>query len=427
MIYHSVIKKIIQSISMMTCGALVFAQVPNQAVEQLKILQQHMSNPQEVGPDKIGRQYAANDIAPVPAPPPAAMNVSSSPQETQNSAENVGNAVDAAQQVAGQLGVPALSFHQPEMPNPFPEKVKKDETSSSTAPPPSAIALPQVQMPVAPQIQLPSTKAPPNRTSIEEDEALIDQLAFEQLQKQMFPMTPKQIQEMRKKYQDMELAKITSARTPPKPVATSQFVNLSPGSTPPVIRLAQGFVTSLVFLDSSGAPWPISAYDVGDPASFNIQWDKSGNTLMIQAMNLYNYGNMAVRLEGLNTPVMLTLIPGQKLVDYRIDMRVQGYGPQAKVASMVENLPASANNILLHILDGVPPTGSQRLTVSGGDARAWLFKDKMYVRTNLTVLSPAWMATMVSADGTHAYEMQKAPVLLVSWHGKVMQLKVEGL
>jgi intracellular multiplication protein IcmK len=124
---------------------------------------------------------------------------------------------------------------------------------------------------------------------------------------------------------------------------------------------------------------------------------------------------------------MLTLIPGQKLVDYRIDMRVQGYGPQAKVASMVENLPASANNILLHILDGVPPTGSQRLTVSGGDARAWLFKDKMYVRTNLTVLSPAWMATMVSADGTHAYEMQKAPVLLVSWHGKVMQLKVEGL
>jgi len=291
MINHSFIKLIIQSISMMTCGALVFAQVPNQAVEQLKILQQHINNPQDVGPDKIGRQYAANDTNDIPALKPKVSENSSA--KDSKVAENASIALGAIQQMSGQMGVPTINLNQPEMPNPFPDKVKKDETSTSTARPPSAIALPQVQMPVAPQIQLPSTNASPNQSSMAEDEEIIDQLAFEQLQKQMFPMTPKQIQEMRKKYQDMELAKITSARTPPKPVATSQFVNLSPGSTPPVIRLAQGFVTSLVFLDSSGAPWPISAYDVGDPSSFNIQWDKSGNTLMIQAINLYNYGNMA--------------------------------------------------------------------------------------------------------------------------------------
>jgi intracellular multiplication protein IcmK len=97
------------------------------------------------------------------------------------------------------------------------------------------------------------------------------------------------------------------------------------------------------------------------------------------------------------------------------------------MASMGENLPANANKILVHILDGVPPNGSSRLTVSGGDARAWLFQNKMYIRTNLTVLSPAWLSTMTSGDGMHAYELQKSPVLLVSWHGKVMQLKVEGL
>jgi len=129
----------------------------------------------------------------------------------------------------------------------------------------------------------------------------------------------------------------------------------------------------------------------------------------------------------LNTPVMLTLIPGQKAVDYRVDLRVQGYGPHAQNMPMEEGLPPHANNVLLHVLDGVPPQGSQRLTVSGGDARAWLLNDRMYVRTNLTILSPGWIGSMTSADGTHAYEMQKAPVLLVSWHGKVMQLKVEGL
>jgi intracellular multiplication protein IcmK len=224
-----------------------------------------------------------------------------------------------------------------------------------------------------------------------------------------------------------EAAQVSSVGAPPKPTATSQFVNLSPGSTPPVIRLSQGFVSSLVFLDSSGSPWPINAYDLGDPSAFNIQWDKTGNTLMIQAQKLYTYGNLAVRLQGLNTPVMLTLIPGQKAVDYRVDLRVQGYGPNAKSLPLEEGLPASANDLLLHVLDGVPPQGSSRLTVSGGDARAWLLNEKMYVRTSLTILSPGWIGSMTSADGTHAYEMQKSPVLLVSWHGKVMQLKVEGL
>ena len=255
----------------------------------------------------------------------------------------------------------------------------------------------------------------------------IDSLAFDGVAEQMFPLTPEQIIRLKQLYHTSEYAKSSTAGTPPKPTATSQFVNLSPGSTPPVIRLSQGFVSSLVFLDSTGAPWPISAYDLGDPAAFNIQWDKTSNTLMIQASKLYTYGNLAVRLRGLNTPVMLTLIPGQKAVDYRVDLRVQGYGPNAKNMPMDNGLPPSASDLLLHVLDGVPPPGRSRLTVSGGDARAWLFNEKMYVRTNLTILSPGWLGTMTSADGMHAYEMQKSPVLLVSWHGKVMQLKVEGL
>ena len=266
--------------------------------------------------------------------------------------------------------------------------------------------------------------APPVDPALNES---IDERAFDALKQQLFPLTNSQIRRLKEMYHSSEYAQAAPAGTPPKPTATSQFVNLSPGSTPPVIRLSQGFVSSLVFLDSTGAPWPISAYDLGDPAAFNIQWDKTSNTLMIQSNKLYTYGNLAVRLTGLNTPVMLTLIPGQKAVDYRVDLRVQGYGPNAKSMPLEEGLPPSASDVLLHVLDGVPPAGSSRLVVSGGDARAWLLDDKMFVRTNLTILSPGWIGSMTSADGMHAYEMQKSPVLLVSWHGKVMQLKIEGL
>lgn len=259
------------------------------------------------------------------------------------------------------------------------------------------------------------------------DVEVIENKAFKDMTRTIYPLSPEQILQLKQMQHTVEYAKASNPGTPPKPTATSQFVNLSPGSTPPVIRLAQGFVSSLVFLDSTGSPWPIAAYDLGDPAAFNIQWDKTSNTLMIQAMKLYNYGNLAVRLRGLNTPVMLTLIPGQKAVDYRVDLRVQGYGPNAKSMPMEEGIPPSASELLLHVLDGVPPPGSKRLPVIGGDARAWMSNDRMFVRTNLTILSPGWLASMTSADGTHAYEMQKSPVLLVSWHGKVMQLKVEGL
>lgn len=259
------------------------------------------------------------------------------------------------------------------------------------------------------------------------EEQEIKHIAFDKVTDKLFPLDYEQTLRLHHKYNNQQYALSATPGTPPKPVATSQFVNLSPGSTPPVIRLAQGFVSSVVFLDSSGAPWPIEAYDLGDPASFNIQWDKRGNTLMIQSVKLYTYGNMAIRLAGLNTPVMLTLVPGQKAVDYRVDMRVQGYGPNAKQMPMGEGLPAHADNQLLGILEGVAPAGSQQLLVKGGPAKAWLLGEKMYVRTNLNIISPGWISTMTSADGMHAYEMQKAPVLLVSWHGKLMQLHLEGL
>ncbi|MBA2648250.1 MAG: type IV secretion protein IcmK [Legionella sp.] len=298
-----------------------------------------------------------------------------------------------------------------------------------TAPPSNTGALPPAraqarsQVPEAPRVEpnAPVQTVPDDATEI------IENKAFKDMSKSLFPLKPEQIVHLKQMYHTNEYAQNSPVGTPPKPTATSQFVNLSPGSTPPVIRLSQGFVSSLVFLDSTGAPWPIAAYDLGDPTAFDIQWDKTSNTLMIQALRLYNYGNLAIRLRGLNTPVMLTLIPGQKAVDYRVDLRIQGLGPNAKSMPLEEGIPPSASDLLLHVLDGVPPAGSQRLIISGGDARGWLLNERMYVRTNLTILSPGWVASMTSADGTHAYEMHKSPVLLVSWHGKVMQLKVEGL
>lgn len=255
----------------------------------------------------------------------------------------------------------------------------------------------------------------------------LSEAAFNSMARNALPMTSDQVQRLKQLFGASQLAASAPAGVPPRPTASSQMVNLAPGATPPVIRLAQGFVTSLVFVDSTGAAWPIESFDVGNPTAFNIQWNRNDNTLMIQASSLYTYGNLAVRLRGLGTPVMLTLIPGQKAVDYRVDLRIQGLGPNAVAGPMGDNLPTGANPELLNILDGVPPAGSKVLKVQGGNCQAWIFNNKLYVRTRLTILSPAWIATMSSADGTKAYEMPKTPQLLVSQDGKTAQLKLEGL
>lgn len=269
---------------------------------------------------------------------------------------------------------------------------------------------------------------PSNRfTSLPSNEQVINESAFNNVVSGNFPMTVDQIHALKQAYYASQQAATAAPGVPPRPVVTTQLVSTAPGSTPPVVRLSQGFVSSLVFVDSSGAPWPIEAYDIGNPGAFSIQWNHSDNTLMMQAMTLYTYGNMAVRLKNLSTPVMLTLIPGQRVVDYRVDLRVQGLGPNAKTAGMGDMLPEAANTELMGVLDGVPPHGAKSLTILGGEAQAWVAQDKMYLRTRLTLLSPAWNATMSSADGMKAYELQRAPMLLVSAHGKPTQLRVEGL
>lgn len=250
--------------------------------------------------------------------------------------------------------------------------------------------------------------------------------AFNGVTRATLPMTPDQIKRLKQMFGESQQAAATTPGTPPRPTANSVIVSLAPGALPPVIRLAQGFVSSLVFLDQTGAPWPIDAYDIGNPSAFNIQWNKSDSTLLVQANSMYTYGNLAVKLKGLVTPVMITLVPGQQAVDYRVDLRVQGMGPNAGPLPS-NGLPNSADPDLLGVLDGIPPAGSKLLNVIGGEGQAWLVNDKLFVRTRLTVLSPSWLATMSSPDGMKAYLMQKTPMLLVSQHGKPIQLKIEGL
>lgn len=267
-----------------------------------------------------------------------------------------------------------------------------------------------------------------------EDASGLKEQAFTGAISGVSPLNQDQIKDVRRAFNAMNKAASFTQDVPPAPVTSALTVDLSTGATPPVVRLAAGYVSSLVFTDATGEPWPIKAYDIGNPNAFNIAWsqdakevaDTMQNTLLIQSLTPYQEGNLAVMLRGLNTPIMFTLIPGQALVDYRVDVRVPRAGPQAKTHA--EALPAHANPALQDVLNNIAPPKARVVRVQGGEAQAWVVGKRMYLRTPLTIISPAWISSMTGSDGfVKAYELPKASVVLAVSQGKMVQLKVEGL
>ncbi len=264
-------------------------------------------------------------------------------------------------------------------------------------------------------------------SSSNEKRAMEDQ-AFQLLLEKALPMSPDQIKLLRKLYDVTQKAVATSPSAPPTPKSSSSVISLEPGKTPPVVRLSAGFVTSLVFTDSTGSPWPLVSYTLGDPSLFNIQWDQKSNTLFVQSLKTYSHGNLAVTLHDNPTPVMISMVSGQKEVDFRLDFQIAGRGPEATAPIMTESSSdAKINPILINVLDGIPPKGSVKLGVSGNQGDAWLSGDTLYFRSKLVVLSPAWIGTISSPDGTHVYHMKHTPSILASKDGQTIDIRLTGL
>jgi intracellular multiplication protein IcmK len=132
-------------------------------------------------------------------------------------------------------------------------------------------------------------------------------------------------------------------------------------------------------------------------------------------------------LAELDTPIMISLVTGQREVDYRIDLQIRAHGPNALAPIVTDSLPNSTSPSLLSVLDGVPPTDSIELKVSGDYGRAWVYNNKLIFRTKLTLLSPAWTSSVSSPDGTKVYELMKTPLILASQNGKPIKIELTGM
>ncbi len=249
--------------------------------------------------------------------------------------------------------------------------------------------------------------------------------AFDNALEGTFPLTPEQIKEVMRRMSEAQEAGRSPPSPEPRATVKVENVALDPGVQPPLIQVAQGYVTTVNILDITGQPWPIQDVVIG--GNFKITGPNDAHVLRIIPQTRFGRGNLSVRLMGLSTPVTFRIEAGGSEVYYRYDARVPQSGPGAKTPLIDQGFTGQAGDaVLMGVLEGVPPTGAKNMKITGADGRtrAWKINGNIYLRTPLALLSPGWNASVRSADGTNVYVLSEAPILMLSDNGQMVRAKM---
>ncbi|WP_028229510.1 DotH/IcmK family type IV secretion protein [Paraburkholderia ferrariae] len=257
---------------------------------------------------------------------------------------------------------------------------------------------------------------------------------YERAEQVVSPFSNGEIVKLRQQLDDSRKAKAYHpVRTVPR--ISSISVDLSPGAALPIARVLPGEQTTLVFVDSTGAPWPLAvAPRVSDARYFDVEWLQGTPSVVISALSAYEDGNVTVFLQGMATPVVVKLATGEpdskeksRVVDYRLDLRVPGRGPNAQAPFLGAGRIALYDDTMQGFLDGIPPSGAKRVTAHGdvpARTQVWQYGDAMFVRTNYDIQT-AFDQSMSAADGTRVYRLPPTPYVTLSEMGRSVTLQLD--
>lgn len=314
-------------------------------------------------------------------------------------------ATSASAAPAGQTPLVSAQTAPPEQPAPpaAPPAASGDITAPlrATAPDGSAVPLPDS----SPEAYATGQVAPLNRQQIEDIASAYDQV------------------KRGRAYQPVSVV----------PRISSQTVNLSPGSSLPLLRTSVSQGSTITFIDNTGAPWKQAAPPFNaNEAGFYVAYIPDSNVITVQARRQYDSGSITVYLKGLTVPVVINVNSGEpdvmdkaQVIDSRLDLRLPRRGPDAKPVVEGDNKIGLYDDELQAFLDGTPPSDAKRLTTTGNvpDTEVWSKGDDMYIRTR-SEIRDGFERTLSSGDGTLLYRLPVTPYVTFSVMGKNVPLTI---
>lgn len=249
---------------------------------------------------------------------------------------------------------------------------------------------------------------------------------------QSFPMIPDEVVRLLRAIDERQTAaqQNVTGRPLATPVTSADTLDLSPGSTPPVVRVSMGQGAVLSFADSAGRPWPIV-----DNRLFNDRAYTGaliGPHLYSLTMKTRETASLTIILKDLPRPILITLQPAgdqtDYLKEYTIPRFLGGEPPPAVAASSREGALSFNSPELLNYLYRTPPKGVKQLIVGGlPGVMVWQTSPtKMVVRTSGQVVIPAFSRRHASSDGVAVFEVPLSPVISITEGGALNRVSISG-
>ena len=269
---------------------------------------------------------------------------------------------------------------------------------------------------------------------------------FEESVEKLLPVDPGEIRTYIEKRDRVEGA---AAPGPARMRTGTRQISAVPGAVPQVIRLTAGYSSTVMFQDATGEPWPVlsivlaRAFQATQPKveaedgetqsgarnrTGTARANVASNVVSLVPLTNHASSNLMVTLEDAPYPVVLHLITesqarrgrvGDALVVFRLDRG----GPNAKPAVLAPPAPEAVSADLLEFVHGVPPDGARpvRLEPEYPGTRAWLYRDRIYLRTGHHAVWPAWLSR-AGCGGLTVYALPRAPFVVLSVGGERVKL-----
>lgn len=272
---------------------------------------------------------------------------------------------------------------------------------------------------IASQTEIPSVDDPESR--------------FQKSVNELLPFSSSERATLRKFLQEQQNA--LDSVLPAELKTGTRRLKLQPGTPPPQISIARGYVSSIALYDSSGAPWPLTSVVTGNTNILRVEKPEGlepGHILVLEALRDVGNTNIAITLEGYDLPITFSIdiepsTAKQRSTDALISFLADRRGPLASQQEIISTGDASpVDDILLKFLDGVPPAQAEKITLQANDGRleAWSLGESIYMRTRETLLWPAYIRRTNGSGDIRVYEMPDVPEVVISIDGKAETILV---
>lgn len=239
--------------------------------------------------------------------------------------------------------------------------------------------------------------------------------------------TPGELRQIKKMWDEMRKAQEKPAGDQPKPVISMMNLDLSPGKTPPLVRISNQTGVIMTFMDANGSRWPVERtinLSDGEIETEEKPAVENQNSIYAKAKKFGGLGNIAIFLKGFDVPIVITLMAGQKDVDYRVDFRVPSViGGAGFAASQPRQ---EFDDRLVSAIMGITPRGCDKTTSSDAAVMAWKCGTETVIRANGVLLSPATIdgKRVTGQGGINAWVVPATPIVTMLYGGAEHYVKI---